>query len=138
LPENFLNLYLGSCLHNYWRCSKVEEDLRIHEIVLSGMQPLFYHSRHQELVWFKFFLTSFSKNLAIEKFGCKEILSIVEITCGEDKCIHMVHNLESDGFLLFQRLDQLCVYIDFIWFLTNQILYKLAKNLSVLAVRSSF
>jgi hypothetical protein len=21
-PKNFLNLYLGSCLHNYWSCSK--------------------------------------------------------------------------------------------------------------------
>jgi hypothetical protein len=40
----------------------------------------------------------------------------------EDKVIHRTHDLESDGFLLLQRLNRLCVYIDFEWFLPQQIL----------------
>jgi hypothetical protein len=35
----------------------------------------------------------------------------------EDKVVHRAHDLESDGFLLLQRLNRLCVCVDFEWFL---------------------
>jgi hypothetical protein len=31
----------------------------------------------------------------------------------KDKVVHMTQDLESDGFLLLQRLNRLCVYVDF-------------------------
>jgi hypothetical protein len=31
----------------------------------------------------------------------------------EDKVVHRAQDLESDGFLLLQRLNRLCVYVDF-------------------------
>jgi hypothetical protein len=34
----------------------------------------------------------------------------------------MVYDLESDRFILLQLLDELCVYVDFGWFLTNHFL----------------
>jgi hypothetical protein len=40
----------------------------------------------------------------------------------EDKGVHCNQDLESDGFLLLQRLNRLCVYVDFEWFLSKQIL----------------
>jgi hypothetical protein len=40
----------------------------------------------------------------------------------EDKVVHRAQDLESDGFLLLQRLNQLCVYVDFGWFLPQRIL----------------
>jgi hypothetical protein len=36
----------------------------------------------------------------------------------EDKVVHTAQDLESDGFLLLKRLNRLCVYVDFRWFLT--------------------
>jgi hypothetical protein len=38
----------------------------------------------------------------------------------EDKVIYRAQDLESDGFLLLQRLNSLCVYVDFGWFLPNK------------------
>jgi SHS2 domain-containing protein len=40
----------------------------------------------------------------------------------EDKVIHRAQNIESDEFLLLQRLNRLCVYVDFEWFLFQRIL----------------
>jgi hypothetical protein len=40
----------------------------------------------------------------------------------EDKVIHKAQDLESDGFLLLQRLNRLCIYVDFGWFLPQRIL----------------
>jgi hypothetical protein len=40
----------------------------------------------------------------------------------DDKGVHRVQDLESDGFKLLQRLDRLCVYVDFGWFLPNRLL----------------
>jgi hypothetical protein len=31
----------------------------------------------------------------------------------EDKCVHMTQDVESDRLLLLQRLNRLCVYVDF-------------------------
>jgi hypothetical protein len=56
----------------------------------------------------------------------------------EDKVVHMAQDLESDGFLLLQRLNRLCVYVDFGWFLPQQILYKLAEKLSVWQSAAAF
>jgi hypothetical protein len=38
----------------------------------------------------------------------------------EEKVVHKAQYLESDGFLLLQRLNRLCVYVDFEWFLPNK------------------
>jgi hypothetical protein len=35
----------------------------------------------------------------------------------EDKVVHRAKDLENDRFLLLQRLNRLCVYVDFEWFL---------------------
>jgi hypothetical protein len=40
----------------------------------------------------------------------------------KNKVVHKAQDLESDGFLLLQRLNRLCVYIDFGWFLFQRIL----------------
>jgi hypothetical protein len=40
----------------------------------------------------------------------------------EDKGVHRTQDLESDGFLLLQRLNRLYVYVDFEWFLLKRIL----------------
>jgi hypothetical protein len=40
----------------------------------------------------------------------------------EDKVVHRAQDKESDGFLLLQRLNRLCVYVDFEWFLRQRIL----------------
>jgi hypothetical protein len=40
----------------------------------------------------------------------------------KDKVVHTAQDLESDGFLLLQRLNRLYVYVDFGWFLPQQIL----------------
>jgi hypothetical protein len=40
----------------------------------------------------------------------------------EDNVVHRAQDLESDGFLLLQRLNRLCVYVDFGWFLSQRIL----------------
>jgi hypothetical protein len=40
----------------------------------------------------------------------------------EDKVGYRAQDLESDGFLLLQRLNRLCAYVDFGWFLPQQIL----------------
>jgi hypothetical protein len=34
----------------------------------------------------------------------------------------MTQDLENDRFLLLQRLNRLCVYVDFEWFLLKRIL----------------
>jgi hypothetical protein len=56
----------------------------------------------------------------------------------EDKVVHMAQDLKSDGFLLLQRLNRLCVYVDFGWFLLQQILWKLAEKLSVWQFAAAF
>lgn len=38
----------------------------------------------------------------------------------EDKVIYRAQDLESDGFLLLQRLNRLCVYVDFECFYSNE------------------
>jgi hypothetical protein len=40
----------------------------------------------------------------------------------KDEGVHGVQDLESDRFLLLQRLDRLCAYVDFGWFLPNPFL----------------
>jgi hypothetical protein len=35
----------------------------------------------------------------------------------EDKVVNKAHDLKNDEFLLLQRLNRLCVYVDFGWFL---------------------
>jgi hypothetical protein len=40
----------------------------------------------------------------------------------EDKVVHGAQDLKSDEFLLLQRLNRLCVYVDFEWFLSQRIL----------------
>jgi hypothetical protein len=35
----------------------------------------------------------------------------------EDKVVHRAQDLEIDEFQLLQRLNRLCVYVDFGWFL---------------------
>jgi hypothetical protein len=40
----------------------------------------------------------------------------------EDKVVHRAQDLENYGFLLLQRLNRLCVYVDFGWFLLQRIL----------------
>jgi hypothetical protein len=40
----------------------------------------------------------------------------------KDKVVHRAQDLESDGFLLLQRLNRLYVYVDFEWFLHKRIL----------------
>jgi hypothetical protein len=40
----------------------------------------------------------------------------------KDKGVHRTQDLESDGFLLLQRLNRLYVYVDFEWFLLKRIL----------------
>jgi hypothetical protein len=40
----------------------------------------------------------------------------------EDKDVYRTQDVESDGFLLLQRLNRLCVYVDFEWFLPKRIL----------------
>jgi hypothetical protein len=63
------------------------------------------------------------KKLVDQAVYCVENLSIIRITCGEkDKGVHRTQDVESDGFLLLQRLNRLCVYVDFEWFLPKQIL----------------
>jgi hypothetical protein len=61
-------------------------------------------------VWFNFFLTSFSENLVVGRIWLREYLSI----------IHRAQDLESDIFLLLQRLNRLCVYVNFGWFCPNE------------------
>ena len=56
----------------------------------------------------------------------------------EDKVVHMAQDLESDGLLLLQRLNRLCVYVDFGWFLPQRILYKVAEKLSVWQSTAAF
>jgi hypothetical protein len=63
-------------------------------------------------VWFSFFLTSFSENLAVGRIWVS-----LRLRVEEDKVVYRAQDLESDGFLLLQRLNRLCFYVDFIWFL---------------------
>jgi hypothetical protein len=60
--------------------------------------------------------------------GCEENLAVGRIwvllglRAEEDKDVHKVQDLESDGFLLLQQLNWLYVYVDFEWFVAKQIL----------------
>jgi hypothetical protein len=56
----------------------------------------------------------------------------------EDKVVHRVQDLESDGFLLLQWLNQLCVYVDFEWFLPPTNFIEAGWKAERLTVRSSF
>jgi hypothetical protein len=38
----------------------------------------------------------------------------------EDKVVHRAQDLESDGFLILQRLNRLCVYVDLGCFCPNE------------------
>jgi hypothetical protein len=40
-------------------------------------------------------------------------VSFSRLRVEEDKVVHRAHDLESDGFLLLQRLNRLYVYVDF-------------------------
>jgi hypothetical protein len=66
-------------------------------------------------IWFSFFLISFSKNLAV-----KRIWISLRLRVEEDKIFYKTQDLESNEFLLLQRLNRLCVYIDFGWFWPNE------------------
>jgi hypothetical protein len=66
-------------------------------------------------IWFSFFLTSFSENLAVGRIWVSLRLHVEE-----DKFVHRVLDLESDRFILLQRLNRLYVYVDFGWFLPNE------------------
>jgi hypothetical protein len=59
-------------------------------------------------IWFSFFLTSFSENLAVGR-----IWVLLGLRAEEDKDVHRAQDLESDGFLLLQQLNRLYVYVDF-------------------------
>jgi hypothetical protein len=60
------------------------------------------------------------------KSGCGENLAVKRIWVSlrlrmeEDKVVHRAQDLESDEFLLLQRLNRLCVYVDFEWFCPNE------------------
>jgi hypothetical protein len=62
----------------------------------------------------------------------------------EDKVVHTAQDLESDGFLLLQQLNRLCVYIDFGWFLASWLVEKaqttqrLVEKLSIWQSASAF
>jgi hypothetical protein len=56
----------------------------------------------------------------------------------EDKVIHRAQDLESDRFLLLQRLNRLCVYVDFGWFLPPTNFIEAVRKAERLAVRGSF
>jgi hypothetical protein len=56
----------------------------------------------------------------------------------EDKCVYRTQDLESDRFLLLERLKRLCVYVDFEWFLLKRILYKRIEKLSVWQFAAAF
>jgi hypothetical protein len=57
-----------------------------------------------------------------ENLAVRRIWVSLRLRVEEDKVVHMDQDLESDGFLLLQRLNQLCVYVDFGWFCPQQIL----------------
>jgi hypothetical protein len=61
------------------------------------------------------FLISFSENLAVSRIWVSLWLHVEK-----DKVVHRAQDLESDGFLLLQRLNRLCVYVNFGWFLPNE------------------
>jgi hypothetical protein len=62
------------------------------------------------------------------KSGCGENLAVgriwvsLRLRVEENKVVHRAQDLESDGFLLLQRLNRLCVYVDFGWFCPQWIL----------------
>jgi hypothetical protein len=84
-------------------------------------------------VWFSFFLTSFSENLAVGRIWVS-----LRLRVEEDKVVHRAQDLENDGFVLLQRLNQLCVYVDFGWFLPPTNFIKAGWKAERLAVRSNF
>jgi hypothetical protein len=66
-----------------------------------------------------FFWPVFSKNLAVGRIWLS-----LRLREEEDKVVHRAKDLESDGFLLLQRLNRLCVYVDFGWFLPPNEFYR--------------
>jgi hypothetical protein len=78
------------------------------------------------------------------KSGCTKNLAVgriwvsLRLRVEEDKVVHRAQDLESDGFLLLQRLNRLCVYVDFGWFLPPTNFIEASWKAERLAVRSSF
>jgi hypothetical protein len=85
-----------------------------------------------------FFLTSFSENLAVGESGCGRIWVSLWLHVEQDKVVHKAQDLESDGFLLLQWLNRLCVYVDFEWFLPPTNFIETGWKVKRLAVCSSF
>jgi hypothetical protein len=46
-------------------------------------------------------LVELFSNQLFREFGCGDNLSIVGLCAEKDECVHMVHDLESDGILLY-------------------------------------
>jgi hypothetical protein len=57
-----------------------------------------------------------------ENLAVRRIWVSLRLRVKEDKVVHRAQDLENDGFLLLQRLNRLCVYVDFRWFLLQRIL----------------
>jgi hypothetical protein len=50
----------------------------------------------------------------------ERIYVLLGLRVEEDKGVHMTQDIKSDGLLLLQRLNRLCVYVDFKWFLPKR------------------
>jgi hypothetical protein len=56
----------------------------------------------------------------------------------EDKVVNKAHDLKNDEFLLLQRLNRLCVYVDFGWFLPPTKFIEIGWKVEHLALHNSF
>jgi hypothetical protein len=78
------------------------------------------------------------------KSGCGENLAVgriwvsLQLRVEEDKVVNRTQDLKSDGFLLLQRLNRLCVYVNFGWFLPPTNFIEVGWKAERSAVRSSF
>lgn len=80
-----------------------------------------------------FWESGYGENLAV-----KRIWVLLGLRVEEDKGTHMVRDLERDELLLLQRLNQLCVYVDFGWFLKIDFYRSWMKKISVWQSATSF
>jgi hypothetical protein len=73
-----------------------------------------------------FWKSSCGENLAVERIWVS-----LRLRVEEDKVVHRAKDLENDGFLLLQRLNRLCIYVDFGWFLLQLISKRYSSYLAL-------